>query len=117
MYVEASDVKKSYGEGGSYMQVLKGVWRRQVLPGMAVSGNARRCACIVFHCCIFLQERKVQSDGRYRRCVVCAVYGEGCTEGCCKGKSGSIYSGLCSRREYLRRYHNGNPDRYLYYVT
>ena len=30
---------------------------------------------------------------------------------------GSIYSGLCSRREYLRRYHNGNPDRYLYYVT
>ena len=25
MYVEVSDVKKSYGEGGSYMQVLKGV--------------------------------------------------------------------------------------------
>lgn len=24
MYVEVSDVKKSYGEGGSYMQVLKG---------------------------------------------------------------------------------------------
>ena len=23
MYVEVSDVKKSYGEGGSYMQVLK----------------------------------------------------------------------------------------------
>ncbi len=68
-------------------------------------------------CCIFLQERKVQSDGRHRRCVVCAIYSEGCTEGCCKGKSGSIYSGLCSRREYLRRYHNGNPDRYLYYVT
>ena len=27
MYVEVSDVKKSYGEGGSYMQVLKGVSR------------------------------------------------------------------------------------------
>ena len=25
MYVEVSDVKKSYGEGGSYMQELKGV--------------------------------------------------------------------------------------------
>ena len=25
MYVEVSDVKKSYGEGGSYMQVLNGV--------------------------------------------------------------------------------------------
>ena len=25
MYVQVSDVKKSYGEGGSYIQVLKGV--------------------------------------------------------------------------------------------
>ena len=25
MYVEVSDVKKSYGEGGSYVEVLKGV--------------------------------------------------------------------------------------------
>ncbi len=25
MYLEVSDVKKSYGEGGSYIQVLKGV--------------------------------------------------------------------------------------------
>ena len=26
MYVEVSDVKKSYGEGGSYVEVLKGVF-------------------------------------------------------------------------------------------
>ena len=25
MYVQVSDVKKSYGEGGSFIQVLKGV--------------------------------------------------------------------------------------------
>lgn len=25
MYLEIADVKKSYGEGGSYVQVLKGV--------------------------------------------------------------------------------------------
>ena len=37
MYVEVSDVKKSYGEGGSYMQVLKGV-----------SVGTRRERCVSF---------------------------------------------------------------------
>ena len=36
MYLEVSDVKKSYGEGGSYIQVLKGV-SLQVKQGDIVS--------------------------------------------------------------------------------
>ena len=88
-----------------------------IARAMGLDAGSSAAVSIIGGYVVYFFKKGVQSDGWHRRCVVCAVYGEGCTEGCCKGKSGSIYSGLCSWREYLRRYHNGNPDRYLYYVT
>ena len=52
MYVEVSDVKKSYGEGGSYMQVLKGVsvgvekGKMCVIQGTSGSGKSTLLNCI-----------------------------------------------------------------------
>lgn len=52
MYLEVSDVKKSYGEGGSYIQVLKGVSLRVkqgdmcVIQGTSGSGKSTLLNCI-----------------------------------------------------------------------
>ena len=52
MYVEVKDLKKSYGEGGSYVQVLKGVSvgveRREmcVIQGTSGSGKSTLLNCI-----------------------------------------------------------------------
>ena len=52
MYLEVSDVKKSYGEGGSYIQVLKGVSLQVkqgdmcVIQGTSGSGNSTLLNCI-----------------------------------------------------------------------
>ena len=52
MYLEVSDVKKSYGEGGSYIQVLKGVSLQVkqgdmcVIQGTSVSGKSTLLNCI-----------------------------------------------------------------------
>ena len=52
MYLEASDVKKSYGEGGSYIQVLKGVSLQVkqgdmcVIQGTSGSGKSTLLNCI-----------------------------------------------------------------------
>lgn len=52
MYVEVSDVKKSYGEGGSYMQVLNGVsvgvekGKMCVIQGTSGSGKSTLLNCI-----------------------------------------------------------------------
>ena len=41
MYVQVSDVKKSYGEGGSYIQVLKGISVGVNQGDMCDTGNQR----------------------------------------------------------------------------
>lgn len=52
MYLEVSDVKKSYGEGGSYIQVLKGVSLQVkqgdmcVIQGTSGSGKSTLLNCI-----------------------------------------------------------------------
>ena len=52
MYLEVSDVKKSYGEGGSYIQVLKGVSLQVkqgdmcVIQGTSGSGKSMLLNCI-----------------------------------------------------------------------
>ena len=52
MYLEVSDVKKSYGEGGSYIQVLKGVTLQVkqgdmcVIQGTSGSGKSTLLNCI-----------------------------------------------------------------------
>ena len=52
MYVEVTDVKKSYGEGGSYIQVLKGVsvgvekGKMCVIQGTSGSGKSTLLNCI-----------------------------------------------------------------------
>ena len=52
MYLEVSDVKKSYGEGGSYIQVLKGVSLQVkqgdmcVIQGTSSSGKSTLLNCI-----------------------------------------------------------------------
>ena len=52
MYVEVSDVKKSYGEGGSYVEVLKGVsvgveqGEMCVIQGTSGSGKSTLLNCI-----------------------------------------------------------------------
>ncbi len=52
MYVEVSDLKKSYGEGGSYVQVLKGVTMQVergemcVIQGTSGSGKSTLLNCI-----------------------------------------------------------------------
>jgi len=52
MYLEVKDVKKSYGEGGSYMQVLKGVTtgvnkgEMCVIQGTSGSGKSTLLNCI-----------------------------------------------------------------------
>ena len=52
MYLEVSDVKKSYGEGGSYIQVLKGVSLQVkqgdmcVIQGTSGSGKSTLLICI-----------------------------------------------------------------------
>ena len=52
MYLEVSDVKKSYGEGGSYIQVLKGVFLQVkqgdmcVIQGTSGSGKSTLLNCI-----------------------------------------------------------------------
>lgn len=52
MYLEVSDVKKSYGEGGSYIQVLKGVSLQVkqgdmcVIQGTSGSGQSTLLNCI-----------------------------------------------------------------------
>ncbi len=52
MYLEVEDVKKSYGEGGSYMQVLKGVTagvnegEMCVIQGTSGSGKSTLLNCI-----------------------------------------------------------------------
>ena len=52
MYLEVSEVKKSYGEGGSYVQVLKGIntgvekGRMCVIQGTSGSGKSTLLNCI-----------------------------------------------------------------------
>lgn len=52
MYVEVSDVKKSFGEGGSYIQVLKGIdlgiekGKMCVIQGTSGSGKSTLLNCI-----------------------------------------------------------------------
>lgn len=52
MYLEVSGVKKSYGEGGSYVQVLKGIntgvekGQMCVIQGTSGSGKSTLLNCI-----------------------------------------------------------------------
>ena len=52
MYLEVSGVKKSYGEGGSYVQVLKGIKKKKkkgqmcVIQGTSGSGKSTLLNCI-----------------------------------------------------------------------
>ena len=52
MYLEVSEVKKSYGEGGSYVQVLKGIntgvekGQMCVIQGTSGSGKSTLLNCI-----------------------------------------------------------------------
>ncbi len=52
MYVEVKDLKKSYGEGGSYVQVLKGIsvgverGEMCVIQGTSGSGKSTLLNCI-----------------------------------------------------------------------
>lgn len=52
MYVQVSDVKKSYGEGGSFIQVLKGITvgvdqgSMCVIQGTSGSGKSTLLNCI-----------------------------------------------------------------------
>lgn len=52
MYLEVKDIKKSYGEGGSYIQVLKGIslsvekGKMCVIQGTSGSGKSTLLNCI-----------------------------------------------------------------------
>ena len=52
MYLEVKDIKKSYGEGGSYIQVLKGIslsvekGKICVIQGTSGSGKSTLLNCI-----------------------------------------------------------------------